>query len=80
MTIAAVLRQKGNELAKSTSLFYQIIEYQGQGLPVQLMRAEVPIGYITLESLKVNVNVDCHKIRNSLWAPSLGLNLTECLL
>ena len=78
--IHAILREKGDEFVEGASLFDQIVEEEGRGLPVQHLRVEVPGADIALESLKVHVNVDSHKFGDSLWTSSLRLNLAEGLL
>ena len=61
-----ILRQNRDEFVKIASLFDQIVEKKSCSLSVQLIRITVPLSNVILESLKVHVNVDWHKICNSL--------------
>ena len=76
-TIFTILREKGGELIKSASFFDQVMQYKGDGLPVQFLGVVIQLCSISLESLKVLVNVESHKFSDVLRYTTRWLNLTE---
>jgi hypothetical protein len=77
-TIFVILREKVDELIKSASFFDQVVQDKGNVFPIQFLVVFIQLCNISLESLKVLVNVDSQQFCDSLWSSSSCLNLTNC--
>jgi hypothetical protein len=76
--IFVILREKVDELIKSSSFFDQVVEEKGNIFPIQFLVILIQLCNISLESLKVLVNIDSQKFCDSLRSTSPCLNLTNC--
>jgi hypothetical protein len=76
-TILTILREKGGEVIKSASFFDQVMQYKGDGLAVHFLGVVIQLCSISLESLKVLVNIESHKFSDVPRSTSRWLNLTE---
>jgi hypothetical protein len=77
-TIFIILREMVDELIKSASFFDQVVQDKGNIFPIQFLVVVIQLCNISLESLKVLVNIDSQKFCDSLRSTSPCLNLTNC--